>query len=250
MDLRQIMDAAGQVIQDHWVKFVISLCLLGIGVWWGRWRTYVAWTRKEFLGRLNISLNSIEDGVLKIRTLVEKDLREVFLNRFAVEAIRKAAGRTTPENPLLPLGDDDKWYLLNAVLNEVSEKFAEGYLRRDMGQPVAAATYLVCLTNECAGGVRTRKVRAMVIAKETLLRLPERVTFESPNHDTRVQTLRFLAEAYRRQPQDFLEMEICVGCSTTLAGEREPPVAMPTPEPAQASEKAPVQPPGETESRP
>ena len=248
MDLRQIMDAAGQVIQDHWIKFVISACLLGIGVWWGRWRTYVAWTRKEFLGRLNISLNSIEDGVLKIRTLVEKDLREVFLNRFAVEAIRKAAGRTTPENPLLPLGDDDKWYLLNAVLNEVSEKFAEGYLRRDMGQPVAAATYLVCLTNECAGGVRTRKVRAMVTGKETLLRLPEQVTFESPNHDTRVQTLRFLAEAYRRQPQDFLEMEICVDGGTAPAAEREPPAAVPAAEPA--PEGAPAQPAADTETRP
>lgn len=232
---REIAEAVAELIRDNWLKLVMSAVLLGIGVWWGRWRTYVAWARKEFLGRLNISLNSIDSGVLKIRTLIEKDLQEVFLNRFAVETVKKAAARTTPENPLLPLADDDKWYLLNAALNEVSERFAEGYLRRDMGQPVTAAVYLVCLTNECAGTVRTRKIRAMVIAKETLLHLPEQVEVESPSHVTRVETLRFLAEAYRRDPQDFLELELCAG------GQGVPSAAEPM------TEHAPTEPAGESE---
>jgi len=77
----------------------------------------------------------------------------------------------------------------------------------------------------------------MVIAKETLLRLPEQLAFESPNHDTRVQTLRFLAEAYRRRPHDFLEMEICMGGSAAPAS-------------ASASQRAPAQPADETESHP
>jgi hypothetical protein len=216
MDLTwgQIVDAVSQLVQQHWVKFIVWGGLLAIGVWWGRWRTYVAWARKEFLGRLNISLNSIEQGTLKIRTLVEKELVEVLLNRHAVEAVQKAAKRTTPENPLLPVTEADKWFLLNGVLNEVSEKFAEGFLRRDMGEPVASGTYLVCLTCECAGEMRTRKVRAMVMRKETLLHLPEEVELESPSHETRVETLRFLSKAYLQKPGDFLEMEICVARGT------------------------------------
>lgn len=41
---KELAEAAGQLIQDNWLKLVTSALLLGIGVWWGRWRTYVAWT--------------------------------------------------------------------------------------------------------------------------------------------------------------------------------------------------------------
>ncbi len=66
---------------------------------------------------------------------------------------------------------------------------------------VTAATYLICLTSESAGEVRTRKIRAMLIQKELLEKLPEyEPKFESPNHATRWMTLKFLAKEFQVNP--------------------------------------------------
>ena len=42
-----------------------------------------------------------------------------------------AARQTTVEEPLLPLAQDDSWFLLNCILNALSEEFATGLNRRD-----------------------------------------------------------------------------------------------------------------------
>jgi hypothetical protein len=96
-------------------------------------------------------------------------------------------------------------------LNELSEKFGEGQIRRDMNLQVTAATYLICLTSESAGEVRTRKIRAMLIQKELLEKLPEsEPKLESPNHATRWVTLKYLAKEFQVNPHKFRAVEICV----------------------------------------
>lgn len=181
-----------------------------IGGWWlGKWRAWSQWRKKDFLGRLNVSLNMICNGRLQIRTIVEKSLEEVLLNALAVRTVRKAAKRTTEANPLLPLPRDDVWYILNAVLNEVAERFSAGEVRRDMGMAVTTQHYLICLTRERAGEVKTQKVRAMLIRKDLLLNLPnEMPQLESPNHETRFRTLQFMAALYKKEPSQFLGMDI------------------------------------------
>ncbi len=60
-----------------------------------------------------------------------------------------------------------------------------------MGVPVNAAVYLICITYENAGELKTRKIRAMIIRKTLLLNLPvEPPQFERPHHSTRYETLR------------------------------------------------------------
>src|SRR5262249_25380518 len=51
--------------------------------WWARRRAYRQWHAKEFLDRIIVSLNIFADGFLKIRTVMEKSLDEIFLNKVA-----------------------------------------------------------------------------------------------------------------------------------------------------------------------
>ena len=211
MDWQKTLTEIWHVLRDHWIQWLGSFILLGLGSWWGKRRARSEWGQKRFLHRLNISLNMFQDGHLYIRTLLEEDSEAVFLNHTAVALVEAAAHKTTAANPILPLHPDERWYLLNSVLNEISEKFAEGYIKRDLGLPVTAANYLVCLTYENAGELRTRKIRAMVIRKEVLLSLPEKTpNFEKAHHATRYETLKILKTVYQKDTSHFLEAEICI----------------------------------------
>jgi hypothetical protein len=207
----QILEALTDWLQDNWLKFLTGLFIMAVGWFFGQRRAQASWKKKEFLDRLNVSLNSIGGGILLIRTVLEKSCKDVFLNDVAVAAIRDASGKTSESDPTLPLPEADYWYFLNSVLNEVAEQFSEGQLRRDMGLPVNIQRYLICLTSECAGELKTRKVRAMLIQTSLLDALPEeQPTFESPHHITRWDTLQKLAKLRKSSAYRFLEIEICI----------------------------------------
>ena len=211
MTFNEVWTSVVNVVREHAVKVVVGFVLMLIGWYFGKWRAREHWKKQEFLDRLNLSLNTIDNGTLKIRTLSEKRCEEVFLNSVAADTVQKLARRTTAMDPILPIPKDDMWYYLNAVLNDLSEQFATGLLKRDLGATVSSANYLVALTCESAGDMRTRKIRAMVIRKSLLTSLPaETPKFESPNHATRWKTLQFLAAEFDKNPWRFLDVELCV----------------------------------------
>jgi len=207
----QIIQTLIDYVKDHAVKLITGLILMALGWYVGRRRAAADWKKQEFLDRMNLSLNSITDGTLKIRTLCEKRCEEVFLNATAADAIQKFAKKTTPADPILPIPNDQIWFYLNSVLNELSEQFAPGLLKRDIGGPVSSAKYIIALTCEAAGEMKTRKIRAMVIQRALLQSLPaETPKLESPSHITRWETLQFLAAELARNPNRFMEMELSV----------------------------------------
>jgi hypothetical protein len=209
--MEQILEALTDWLQDNWIKFLTGLFIMAVGWFFGQRRARVSWKEKEFLDRLNVSLNSIDGGTLLIRTILEKSCKDVFLNDVAVAAIRDASENTSEDAPTLPLPESEYWYYLNSVLNEVAEQFSEGQIRRDMGLPVTVKRYLICLTSECAGELKTRKVRAMLIQATLLDALPEeQPNLESPHHITRWDTLQKLAKLRKSSPYRFLEIEICI----------------------------------------
>lgn len=211
MAIDEIWRIIVDTVKEHTVKVVVGFVLMLVGWYFGKWRAREHWKKQEFLDRLNLSLNTIDNGVLKIRTLSEKRCEEVFLNSVAADTVQQLARRTTAADPMLPIPHNDTWYYLNAVLNDLSEQFAVGLLKRDLGAPVTAATYLVALTCESAGDMRTRKIRAMVVKKSLLTNLPAAAPqFESERHVTRWQTLQFMAAEYAKAPNRFLEVELCV----------------------------------------
>lgn len=225
--LEQLLHTLSDYVKDHAVKILTGLVLMGIGWWIGFRRAKANWKKREFFDRLNVSLNYIDDGTLVIRTLSEKTCEDVFLNSAASDAVSKAAKLTTPADPLLPLPKDDYWFYLNSVLNELSEQFALGALRKEQGLAAHGERYLVCLTSEAAGEIRMRKVRAMVVRKSLLVNLPtdppaartmtasphvptmSMPKFASSNHATRWDTLKFMAEEYQRNPWRFIEVDLC-----------------------------------------
>lgn len=209
--LEQLLHTLQDYLKDHAVKLITGLVLMAFGWYFGRRRARLAWKKQEFFDRLNVSLNTIENGVLKIRTLSEKRCEAVFLNSAAVDEIIKCAAKTTAANPILPISDDENWFYLNSVLNDLSEQFAVGLLKKDMGGKVDTATYLLALTCEAAGEMKTRKIRAMVIKRTTLLNLPaEMPKLELSRFSTRWSTLQFMASEYAKNPNRFLEIELAV----------------------------------------
>jgi hypothetical protein len=183
------------------------------GRWWGRYRALRQWRRKQFLGRVIVSLNSFADGWLKIRTVFERSLEEVFLNPVAIDKVRAASLRTTTDNPILPVPPEDRWFLLNFVLNAVAERFSDGLMRYDAGQPLRPVTYLLFLTCEAVGDDRIRKVRAMLIRKDLLENFPygeAMPKLERDWHADRILTLRRAADLYRKEPDNFLPLEVYV----------------------------------------
>ena len=188
------------------------VCFLA-GRWWGRYQARKQWERKQFLGRIIVSLNTFADNWLKIRTIFERSLEEVFLNPVAIGKVRAASLQTTPDNPLLPIAPADRWYLLNFVLNAVAERFSDSLVRYDAGGSLRPVTYLLFLTCEVVGEDRIRKVRAMMVRKELLEEFPypdAMPKLEQEWHADRILTLRRASEVYQKEPDNFLPIEIYV----------------------------------------
>ena len=81
-----VRDLAAQ----HGIKFLSAAAFTGAGWLIGRWRAAQSWKKREFFNRLNISLNSLHDGKLLIRTVLEKTCEDILLNKVAVERLIKA----------------------------------------------------------------------------------------------------------------------------------------------------------------
>jgi hypothetical protein len=200
-----------RVVSGIVIFFGTSVLSFVAGRWWGKYQAKKQWQKKQFLGRIIVSLNSLTDGWLKIRTIFERSLEDVFPNSIAIEKVRTASLRTTVDNPLLPIVQEDRWYLLNFVLNAVAERFSSGLMRYDAGQPLRPVTYMLFLTCEVVGDDRIRKVRAMLLRKDLLESFPHTDTMpklEQQWHSDRILTLRRAAELYRKEPDNFLPLEI------------------------------------------
>ncbi len=202
-----------RVLSGILIFFATTLASFLVGRWWGKYQAKRQWQRKQFLGRVIVSLNSLQDGWLKIRTIFERSLEDVFLNPVAVAKVRAASLKTTPESPLLPIAREDRWFLLNFILNAVAERFSAGLVRYDAGEPLRPVTYLLFLTCEVVGEDRLRKVRAMMVRKDLLEDFPYHDTMpklEQAWHGDRIGTLRRAALVYRQEPDNFLPLEVYV----------------------------------------
>jgi hypothetical protein len=209
-----ISDSTKRIIVTVVASAVTAAAAFVFGRYYGRWKARRQWESKEFLHRVIVSLNIFRDGFLKIRTVMERNLDEMFLNPIAVEIVQKAAQRCTEAEPLLALPPKDRWFVVNFVLNAVAEHFIAGQIRQDAGQPVTLVKYSLFLTCELVGDERVRKVRAMLLRTELLEDFPygpeNMPKFENPWHADRINTLRIAAARYKTEPDLFLTLEASV----------------------------------------
>jgi hypothetical protein len=164
------------------------------------------WSRKQFLGQVNFSLNYVVDGRLVMRTLLEVPCQDVWLNDLGVRKVRQAASRTTADQPFVSLSDPkDMDFVHRAVLNVLSEKFADAYLAEAMGLPVRSAVYRFVISMERYADVRTLKLRVLLMAEEDLETLftPDAEGASGPRvpnalYGARLKTLRAMHDLHRR----------------------------------------------------
>jgi len=209
------MDFFSEVAQKI-VVAIAMFCLTTIvsffiGRWWGAYRARSQWENKHFLGQLNVSFNILQDNKLRIRTLFEKPLEEIFANSILCKNVLEAAKSTTPENPILPLPAKDSWYYLNFVLNSVAEKFSSGFAKLEAGQQVASTYFYLFLTCEIVSEDRLKKIRAMLVRKDLLDNFPYMESLpelEKNYHVDRIKTLRVAAQMLKTNPKAFIPMEI------------------------------------------
>jgi|SRR5579871_6007229 len=191
-----------------------SLAGLVAGRWWERYRARKRWRRHESLDRLNVSINILADGRLRIRTILERPLEEIVPNLHAREQLLQAAKVPKPWSPLIYLERaEDMRFVLNCILNATAEHFSAGEIRRHDGREVACVSYELFLTCETAQAAYERKIRAMLMKTEDLENFPYADTMpalERKTHNVRVDTLRHAAAVYRERPEMFAHMEICV----------------------------------------
>lgn len=200
-----------EYLKDNWPEVIWIAVAAGTASYLVGRRARTRWRNRDFLDRLNVSLTRIEQGKLQIRTILEMTCEGIFLNPSAAKNVVELAKKTTADDPILPIPKDDCWLYLNTVLNEISERFAAGQIKRDLGLPVERGIYVLCLTCERAGPVRTQKIRGMLLQKSLLTALPqEEPAYESPTHATRWKTLHQLADQYQKNPHRFIEVEICL----------------------------------------
>ncbi len=214
LDPSEIANDSGKRIVVSVIVTVVTAALsFVVGRYWGRYKARREWRSKEFLSRVIVSLNIFDGGTLKIRTVLERSIEEVFLNAVAIEKVLAAARTCTETQPVLPIAKADRWYLLNYALNAVAEHFAAGQIRLDAGLPVTKLRYALFLTCEVVGEERLRKTRVMLVREDVLRAFPyadTMPTLENPWHATRIDTLRKAATLLVAEPDNFLMMEVCV----------------------------------------
>lgn len=197
---QQIQEVLGDLIVDHWLKILCGVLLAFGGTILAKWKQRRDYYKREFLQRLNLSLNFIEDGVLRIRTIFEMNLGDVLFNQELVNKVLKAAKE---KDVLLKMDKDTQWLVNNSILNEIAERFAEGQLAHAQGITVSTEPYLFCLTCEKDDDVRIRKLRVMLIHKNMIDRIldpdSKMPNFERPYHNVRWDTLRQMAKAWKER---------------------------------------------------
>jgi hypothetical protein len=187
-----------ELLRGYLVAFLVGI----VCTWLAQRAARAAFTRRDFLHRVNFSLNYVENNELRIRTLKESDVDQIILdNRHGRNVILKAArnARRSDQAPFLDLPADCGWLVLNAILNEISEEFSAGHLAKSMGLPSRSCRYVFGATCEWDDDVKMRKIRVMIVA-EDLLKTIDRfplLKFQYPWHHVRYRTLLKMRELYQ-----------------------------------------------------
>lgn len=218
-----MMQRVREFLEDtrpYWSNAALVVTWLGILVVSLRKRLH--WGRKQFLGRVNLSVNYVSDGRLAMRTLAEREATAVWPNEYGVKLVLKAAAKTTVGQPFIRLKrQKDVEFVNRALLNAVSEQFAGAHLAAALGVPLRSGTFLFALTYERYPNIRTLKLRVLLIEEGTLERLfgPEgvvgRMEAADPVHASRLETLRLMYRLYREEPEAVGRVELGV---VTAAG--------------------------------
>jgi len=210
----------------------------------GRYATgWLDYVRGDDRNTINVTLNTVVDGHLKFDTIVaDRRIWSVWPNQYRVLLIRRAAKRTTSDNPVIifpeaptaprrrSLGgritdmlasvkvtengqsqrvrlirEDDYRATYAPLISLVSEKCTnDDSIDLALGRPMDEHRFVIALTFEQLNSRRARHLRAMVMWEPALLNLPDEMPrVDFDEHKTRYRTLQAISRLYRKHPERF-----------------------------------------------
>ena len=223
------------------------------------WFDYV---RGDDRNTINVTLNMVIDNHLKFDTIVaDRRLWYVWPNAYRVSLIRRAAKRTTTDNPVIifsdshpsrgvskritdavasvkvdengrrqrvpMIRDDDYRATYSPLISLISEKCSNSdSMDLALGRPMDEHRFVIALTFEQLDRRRARHLRAMVMYEPMLLNLPDelpRVDYEE--HKTRYRTLLSIAKQYRENPERFGVVKVWRPASGATSVRHPPSIA-------------------------
>lgn len=132
--------------------------------------------------------------------LAEDQLKDEVSHPIARQIIRRAAGKTTIDQPFLLFPEVDCWYVLNNIRLAIAEFCRAGAVAKMA--PAARVQTIDCvfaLTFERYLGIKQGKIRVMIVPKSLLedpLAFSGDIRFESPSHIDRISTLQKMQKDY------------------------------------------------------
>ena len=210
----------------------------------GRYATgWLDYVRGDDRNTINVTLNTVVDGHLKFDTIVaDRRIWSVWPNQYRVLLIRRAAKRTTTDNPVIifpeaptaprrrSLGgritdmmasvkvtengqsqrvrlirEDDYRATYAPLISLVSEKCTnDDSIDLALGRAMNEYRFVIALTFEQLNSRRARHLRAMVMWEPSLLNLPDEMPrVDFEEHKTRYRTLQAISRLYRKHPERF-----------------------------------------------
>jgi hypothetical protein len=186
-----------ELMRPHWSWLALVATWVAIG--YVAVRRRMQWRRKTFLSQVNFSLNYAVGPHLVMRTLLETTAVRVWPNEHGVKAVLAAAARTTVDNPFVLLKfARDRDFVNRAVLNALSERFADVFLAAALGAPVRTGAFVFAVTCEKFDVMRTIKLRVILVEENTLVELfgpagaADRLEIKNEIYRARLTTLRAL----------------------------------------------------------
>lgn len=110
--MHSLVQSLTDYLRGNWPELLWIVIAAGIASYVAGRRARSRWQQRDFLDRLNVTLSSIEDGTLRIRTILEMDCEAVFLNSLAAKKIVQWAKQTTTSDPILPIPKEECWQSL------------------------------------------------------------------------------------------------------------------------------------------
>jgi hypothetical protein len=200
------IERISETMQPHW--HTVALVLTWLGILFVALRRRFHWSRKRFLTQVNFSLNYRVGNSLAMRTLLESPAIQVWLNEYGVAKVLRSAARTTLEDPFILMKDPtEREFTHRAVLNVLSQRFADTFVAAALGVPVRTTTFLFVVTFERYTVMRTQKVRVLLAEESFLHGLfgpangVATLEVHNPIYQDRLQTLRLLHGLLQREKQ-------------------------------------------------
>ena len=212
-DIDALLGQLKELLREHGVKVIATLVVSFASSVWGWIWARRKWKSRQDTGVIHYSQNSFVDcwygpeKKLVSRSLVldvysENQLKDDVSHPVARKLIRRAAGKTTADQPFLVFPDDDRWYILNIIRLSIAEQFRVGTAAKLASRAsVEGVECVFALTYERYEGMKQGKIRVMIVRRDVLENKrffdEAPVTFESPSHADRLKTLRKMQEDYR-----------------------------------------------------